>query len=690
MNQVIIMAGGKGTRMNMVDKPKTMIEIVGKPIVEHIVEAAERAVPGIRPAVIVGFQRHTIVEHFGDRIVAVEQKEQLGTGHAVACAAPLFRDREDIDRVIVIAGDQPLVSPETIEAVLDRSRKQDGAVILGTVVVPRFGGIYKHLLHYGRIVRNDDGSVSRIVEYKDATEAERAIREVNTSIYCFDAKWLWEHIDRLGSDNASKEFYLTDLVAMAMEEGKRIHAMPLPDPLEGLNVNTPEQLRAIEKIFRDRSRKFSEKPMDSTVATTYTAVVDSFTTFQSVLKNFFIPRNFDLKKYVGENFNVGVIIPSFIPESATLELVKNVLKSGDDIDICVVDDATPKSCIEARRIFDEIETLSGRVTVLKTEENKLKAGAVNYGLEHLIKSANKPEIIVIMDDDVVIDTDTIPNMVASLLERDTLGAVCSQARVMNKNENLLTRLQGLEYQGFNSLRIADDGFFSGPLVMHGMLSAFRTAAIENTGYYAENHLIEDYEITARLKLKGWHVRMASNARAWTKVPDTFGKLWRQRARWNYGGLTILSDGKYVSVIPQDLIGHGMFLATLLLVILSFFVPSTGAGIPMFILIAIIMLSAAQALIAYVFNLWYMRFYKEKDVWDWVIRITLIPEFIYANLLSLALVGAYLYFAVDTLFISRFERVNPDGKPKYRFMKGIASVVSSAFSFIGYSRKWGTR
>ncbi len=248
MNQVIIMAGGKGTRMNMTDKPKTMIEIAGRPIVEHIVEAAERAVPGTKPAVIVGFQGHTIVEHFGDRIVAVEQKEQLGTGHAVACAAPLFRDREDIDRVIVIAGDQPLVSARTIEAILSHHEKNGETVTLGTVVVPDYTGINEHLLHYGRIVRNDDGSVSRIVEYKDATEDERAIREVNTSIYCFDAKWLWEHIDRLGSDNASKEFYITDLVAMVMAEERSLAAVALPDPMEGLNVNTPEQLDVINEI----------------------------------------------------------------------------------------------------------------------------------------------------------------------------------------------------------------------------------------------------------------------------------------------------------------------------------------------------------------------------------------------------------------------------------------------------------
>lgn len=252
MEQVIIMAGGKGTRMNMSDMPKTMIPVAGSPIVEHIVRAAEEAVPDARPAVIVGFHGEKIVEHLGDRAICVEQKEQLGTGHAVACAAPLFRDRDDIERVIVLAGDQPLLSADTIRAILAHQKESGATIALGTVIVPDFSGIHGHLLHYGRIVRDAEGHVARIVEYKDATEEERAIREVNTSVYCFDARWLWEHIDRLGSDNASREFYITDLIAMAMEEGKRLSAVPLPDPLEGLNVNTPDQLEAIEGIFSDR------------------------------------------------------------------------------------------------------------------------------------------------------------------------------------------------------------------------------------------------------------------------------------------------------------------------------------------------------------------------------------------------------------------------------------------------------
>jgi len=254
MNQVIVMAGGKGTRMNMTDMPKTMIPVAGKPIVERIVEAAEEAVPETKPVIIIGFHGEKISEYLGSRAVCVEQKEQLGTGHAVACAAPLLRGLTDISGIVVLAGDQPLISADTIRTVLARHGEYGGTITIGTVVVPDYSGIYGHLFHYGRIMRNGDGSVERIVEYKDATEEERSVREVNTSIYCFDPGWLWAHIDRLGSDNASKEFYITDLIGMAMAEGKSIRSAPLPDPLEGLNVNTPEQLSAIEEIFASRGR----------------------------------------------------------------------------------------------------------------------------------------------------------------------------------------------------------------------------------------------------------------------------------------------------------------------------------------------------------------------------------------------------------------------------------------------------
>jgi len=135
----------------------------------------------------------------------------------------------------------------------------------------------------------------------------------------------------------------------------------------------------------------------------------------------------------------------------------------------------------------------------------------------------------------------------------------------------------------------------------------------------------------------------------------------------------------------------MYIATLFFVVLSFFVPSTDQGIPKAFLVAIISLSAVQVVLAYAFNLWYMRFYKEKNGWDWALRIALLPEFLYANVLSLALIGAYAYFALDSLLLARYEGVPGDQlKLKNSLMRRIASVFSWIFSALGYSRKWGTR
>jgi cellulose synthase/poly-beta-1,6-N-acetylglucosamine synthase-like glycosyltransferase len=404
----------------------------------------------------------------------------------------------------------------------------------------------------------------------------------------------------------------------------------------------------------------------------------------SIAKNFFIPNSFN-REEIGSRFLVGVIIPSYKPTDILLDLVSKISQYGDMIDICVVDDSTPKECRLSHDIFEVLRTDYPKVTILRTDRNMLKAGALNRGLSYFFskEGEEKPDAIFTLDDDVRIAEDTIQEMVKSLFADERIGAVCSQARVLNKNTNLLTRLQGLEYQGFNALRVADEGFLYGPLVMHGMLSVFRTKAIEETGYFVEGHLIEDYEITARLKLYGWHVRMAKNARAWTNVPETFGDLWKQRARWTCGGLLIITDRRYAQVIFQDIIGHILFLSTLILVILSLSFPYNVEVAISEVIYGIVIISLLQTLLSYVFSLWYMkRYYNEKDVWDWILRGSLIPEFIYANILSIVLLGAYLYIIAEVFILHR------DSKNK--FILSLVNLLQKGFLHLGYARGWGTR
>ncbi len=406
------------------------------------------------------------------------------------------------------------------------------------------------------------------------------------------------------------------------------------------------------------------------------------------LRNFVIPTRYTRTPFDIEKTKVCAIIPTFKPGRLTLRLIEDLLRWNTTLQICIVDDCTPQSHTESLAILESIRSLGGeRVHVIRTPINKLKAGALNYGLRYMLHESreNSPDVVVTLDDDVVIEESTVRNLVTELMSNENFGAACSQCHALNKNKNFLTRLQGLEYIGFNATRLADEGFFRGPLVMHGMLTAFRTSALRTVGEFAEGHLIEDYEITARLKTIGWSVKSVINAHAWTFVPERFGKLWKQRTRWSYGGITVIDGVKYLPAVLQDVIGHGMFWATVCtidLLILGTIFASTGQispEIPRWI----IALSLTQLGIWYVFQLWLMRFYKEKDIYDWLIRISLVPEFIYSNILTLVLVGSYffLFFNILTRGVKRHGGF---------IARSLESLGRKAFRIFGYTKGWGTR
>lgn len=377
------------------------------------------------------------------------------------------------------------------------------------------------------------------------------------------------------------------------------------------------------------------------------------------------------------------IIPSFMPNELTLRLVQDILKWNPTIHIYVIDDSTPYTHEESHLIFRKIAEIPEQVTLLRTPKNKLKAGAINYALSYITTNDEIPDAIITLDDDVVIEEYTLQNMLSSLFADERIGAVCSQSRVLNKNKNLLTRLQGLEYLGFNAVRLADEGFFHGPLVMHGMLTAFKKEALMAVHGFYENHLIEDYEITTRIKEKGWDVRLATDAYAWTCVPDTFSKLWKQRTRWIYGGVVIMDDVRYWPSVIQDITGHFIFLLTLLLITVFMIIPfDFGLGpISPLIVKIIIILSLTQVAAMYVFQMWFMRFYDERDGYDWLIRSTFILEFLYANALTVVLLGSYL-FHLFNWGCSLFSREVPE----HTIIKKIRHI----FHHFGYSNRWNTR
>lgn len=380
---------------------------------------------------------------------------------------------------------------------------------------------------------------------------------------------------------------------------------------------------------------------------------------------------------------VYAIIPTHKPGKITVQLVRDLIRWNPGITVCVVDDCTPGEYEAQHHIFRSIRKLSEQVHYLRTEENRLKAGAMNYAINTVIAKGDVlPDVIITLDDDVVINENTIKNLVENLLIDARLAAVCTQCRVLNKNANILTRLQGLEYLGFNAVRTADESFFNGPLVMHGMLTAFRTHALMKVGLFAERHLIEDYEMTTRLKVAGYRVRLATNALAWTEVPETFKQLWRQRARWVNGGVAILGVRKYWKAIPQDIIGHALFLATVLLVAAIVLMGGTHSTEQPIVAYIIIYLSLCQAIGFFIFQVWYMRYYAERDRVDWILRLAVIPEFIYANVLTLILLGAYLFHIFEKL-----ATLFPSGN---RISRATTMLLRAWFARIGYTSGWGTK
>ena len=244
--EIIILAAGKGKRMGS-DEPKALTLLRGKPFLSHILETVSKLGLSKKPVIVVGHKKEQIFEAFGYDHNYAHQEEQLGTGHAVMSA----KDKvgEDCDTVIILSTDQPHVSKETLERIINTHKEKKPVITLGTVLLPDFEDWRTGLRHFGRIVRDDEGEVLMNIEYKDATNSEKLITEVNPALYAFDAKWLWENIDKLKNENSQGEYYLTDLIRLARENGEKVEGVQVFNIIEGLQPNTKEELAALERII---------------------------------------------------------------------------------------------------------------------------------------------------------------------------------------------------------------------------------------------------------------------------------------------------------------------------------------------------------------------------------------------------------------------------------------------------------
>jgi bifunctional UDP-N-acetylglucosamine pyrophosphorylase / glucosamine-1-phosphate N-acetyltransferase len=236
----IILAAGQGKRMRS-PLPKVLHRVGGQPLIEWVVQTA-RAAGAERIVAVLGVGREQIVPVLPQGVESVVQEEQLGTGHAARCAEPLLKNYAG--PIVVLSGDVPLLRAESVRALAEAQTGGAAAAVL----TARVTGPHA----YGRVVRDGAGAVVRIVEHKDASEAERAIAEINTGTYVFGAGELFPALAALRNDNAQREYYLTDAVGWLVRRGRKVAGVLAPSAEECLGINTPEELAAAERNLERR------------------------------------------------------------------------------------------------------------------------------------------------------------------------------------------------------------------------------------------------------------------------------------------------------------------------------------------------------------------------------------------------------------------------------------------------------
>jgi bifunctional UDP-N-acetylglucosamine pyrophosphorylase/glucosamine-1-phosphate N-acetyltransferase len=254
----IILAAGKGTRMKS-DLPKVVHEVGGRPMVCAVVDACLAAGCG-RIVVVVGYKQELVraaLASYGAKVEFVVQDEQLGTGHAVMCAAPAFASAlasgqaSGGGNTFVLAGDGPLIRAATLRKVLERHASAGAAATMATSVIEDPTG-------YGRIKRDATGKFLRIVEQKNCTPEELKIREVNPSYYCFRVSSLFTALKGVKRNPVSNEYYITDVPELLLAGGERVEVIDAVPPEDILSINTLEELARVDAIYRGRSGQGSK------------------------------------------------------------------------------------------------------------------------------------------------------------------------------------------------------------------------------------------------------------------------------------------------------------------------------------------------------------------------------------------------------------------------------------------------
>jgi len=241
--QIIILAAGKGKRMGT-DLPKALVSLGGRPMISYLAEAVVNSGVCLKPIIVVSSDNQEMIKQTlatNDFVYAI-QDSQLGSGHAVSCALNLLDP--GVEKIIVLYCDHPFFSADLIK---NLSNLKINSLALVPTVLPDFEDWHRSFFHWGRIIR-ENGKITKIVEFKDASPEEIEVKELNPGVMAFEASWLVKNIKLLNNDNNQGEYYLTSLVELAFRTAEDIPSLTV-DPREALGVNSPEELALAENIL---------------------------------------------------------------------------------------------------------------------------------------------------------------------------------------------------------------------------------------------------------------------------------------------------------------------------------------------------------------------------------------------------------------------------------------------------------
>ena len=240
----LILAAGKGTRMKS-ELPKVVHPILGRPMVSYVIDAV-KTIGCDKTILVTGFKsdvvKASLKDLYKEPLYYAEQTEQLGTGHAVQCYAKDVKETDRPQDLLVVCGDTPLISIATLNQMVEMHRAQKPAITMMTLIITEPG-------KYGRILRDEKGNVTSIREAKDCTEDELRIKEINLGVYLFDSKFLFENVFKLEPNNKQKEYYITNLVEIAVSQGKKVIACIEKDESSTLGINSRQHLADVSAIL---------------------------------------------------------------------------------------------------------------------------------------------------------------------------------------------------------------------------------------------------------------------------------------------------------------------------------------------------------------------------------------------------------------------------------------------------------